>query len=580
MNLLGKIQAAEWAKAKEFFNHPRNKHEIKFSKKRNPRYAKTKHPENFHSFIKIKNTIYAMANHEYIGEGNFGAVKIIQNETGENFALKIEKIILDIDMNMVNKQRATELKILSKIKDPHNQRYLKGYTEYNGKRYTVTSLIEGEDLTKHPEIARTYFKKLMVALQATKALKMIHDHDILHGDFKPSNLMYFEDENGIKIYPVDYGMSFLLKKHTLLTKLARKKRTTLPLEYDVCAPFYRAPEVEEGNCINKKSDIYSLGIILETDIELPPEIYLPLLNEDQSKRPSCNKFIKFLKLEIKNVNKRSIGIAKIIMNLFKHLTSTTDVQFTVLNKKNILQCKFNNMSSEKNSDIFYAIKIVFKNYEISFDGNDSGILNIDLDENKEILLNNDSVIDILHHINIQRTKMSQISQFFERIKQARTTLKSLNEPQELFSQISKRNILSIYDYLLRNKIELEDELWETANEILPIYVKLRANTLITIAQHEGAFHLVITPDSENLIPLRWQLDAPIPIKCGSEIPFIMIESNDSESSLIDDELTYDFPTPLLFSMQANPIHHSLTNDDHQLIACSSSQQGYSRRKSS
>lgn len=103
MNLLGRIQTAAWARAKESFEHPRNKYEIKYSKKRNPRYAKIKHPENFHSFIKIKNTIYAMANQQYIGEGSFGAVKIIQNEKGENFALKIEKIIPDVDMNLANK---------------------------------------------------------------------------------------------------------------------------------------------------------------------------------------------------------------------------------------------------------------------------------------------------------------------------------------------------------------------------------------------------------------------------------------------------------------------------------------------
>jgi hypothetical protein len=64
------------------------------------------------------------------------------------------------DIDFANKQRTIELKILSKIKDPNNQKYRKGYTEYNGKIYSVTSLIKGKDLTKHSGIAiqMPYFK--------------------------------------------------------------------------------------------------------------------------------------------------------------------------------------------------------------------------------------------------------------------------------------------------------------------------------------------------------------------------------------------------------------------------------------
>jgi hypothetical protein len=68
-------QTSAWANAEALFDHPRNEYEIKFSKNRNPRYAKAKRPQNFHSF-----TIYEMANDKYIGKGVCGSVKIIQNK--------------------------------------------------------------------------------------------------------------------------------------------------------------------------------------------------------------------------------------------------------------------------------------------------------------------------------------------------------------------------------------------------------------------------------------------------------------------------------------------------------------------
>lgn len=81
------IDQSEWIAAIRFFEqHP---DETKMKKS-----DKTKK----HSFIKVGNEIYAMANKKYqgeertgkLGEGAFGKVKVVQTQAGENFAVKIE----------------------------------------------------------------------------------------------------------------------------------------------------------------------------------------------------------------------------------------------------------------------------------------------------------------------------------------------------------------------------------------------------------------------------------------------------------------------------------------------------------
>lgn len=89
-----------------------------------------------------------------------------------------------------------------------------------------------------------YFKGML------EGLSLIHYYDILHGDLKPDNIVFF---NGVpKI--IDFGNSIPFFSVV-------KKNDKLPREY--CSLYYRAPEIISSIPINYdyKSDVWSLGAI-------------------------------------------------------------------------------------------------------------------------------------------------------------------------------------------------------------------------------------------------------------------------------------------------------------------------------
>ena len=81
----------------------------------------------------------------------------------------------------------------------------------------------------------------------TLGIKYCHEHDVIHGDLKPDNIMWFSCGN-LKI--IDFGDSVPYAS----------VRPYLPIE--VQTPLYRAPEILMGKSYyDNKIDIWSIGLI-------------------------------------------------------------------------------------------------------------------------------------------------------------------------------------------------------------------------------------------------------------------------------------------------------------------------------
>lgn len=115
--------------------------------------------------------------------------------------------------------------------------------------------------------ALDFSTKLSWFFQIAKTMEFLHEHNILHLDLKPDNiLVQHSEERGY--YPVicDFGGSFCLFGEQ--TSIRIKKLTT--------SPYVRAPELFYGTTVpcNKSCDVWALGI---TFIELwtgkfPPDL--------------------------------------------------------------------------------------------------------------------------------------------------------------------------------------------------------------------------------------------------------------------------------------------------------------------
>lgn len=289
------ITPEEWAQAKSYFASNKK---VKF------RRSHDAGNERAHSFIKVEGQIYAVANKlnpaGYLGEGAFGRVKMVQTETGNNFALKVEgrgpRTNGDIEtqvmklIDYLKGEAVRELERTQKYKDKNTKR----------KLYTVTKLRSGEELFKKLYADKNgkrrnfinHRTKVLIALKACEAIKALQDKNIVHADIKPENLMALITDEKINIESIDYGFSLILPNSS----------KSIKLKYYCGTPDYMAPEIQ-SYIYSYASDIYALGIMLEKDLFLKMQTENPRLKDliesmtqsDPDNRPDMEHVIQELR---------------------------------------------------------------------------------------------------------------------------------------------------------------------------------------------------------------------------------------------------------------------------------------------
>ena len=112
--------------------------------------------------------------------------------------------------------------------------------------YIAMEYLEGHDL-EHEERVTTD-EALNIAIQAAAGLHFAHEHGVVHRDIKPSNIMLLKNSH-VKV--CDFGIARMASSllHT---------RTGIILG----SPLYMSPEQVQGGQIDRRSDIFSLGIVL------------------------------------------------------------------------------------------------------------------------------------------------------------------------------------------------------------------------------------------------------------------------------------------------------------------------------
>lgn len=88
-----------------------------------------------------------------------------------------------------------------------------------------------------------------ISLQVARALSAIHRVGVLHRDLKPANVMLREDGS---VALIDFGLAKELSLHDALTDTGEIFGT----------PYYMSPEQGQGERVDERGDLYSLGIML------------------------------------------------------------------------------------------------------------------------------------------------------------------------------------------------------------------------------------------------------------------------------------------------------------------------------
>ncbi|MCP3177236.1 MAG: CHASE2 domain-containing serine/threonine-protein kinase [Desulfuromonadales bacterium] len=115
--------------------------------------------------------------------------------------------------------------------------------------YMAMELLEGGDLSRHCQQGRLLgpAEVLRIVSKVAAALEYAHEHEVVHRDIKPGNIM-LTTSGQVKV--TDFGIARLVPNSRTQTGVI------------LGTPSYMSPEQVAGKKVDGRSDLFSLGVVL------------------------------------------------------------------------------------------------------------------------------------------------------------------------------------------------------------------------------------------------------------------------------------------------------------------------------
>jgi serine/threonine-protein kinase len=188
---------------------------------------------------------------EVLGRGAMGEVYAASDDTGGRYAVKVlASNLLDNEDALRRFQR--EARAIAGLDAPNVVRMIEVSPPAAALPYLVMERLDGEDLAHQlKQRPVTEVGDVVAIVRAVSAgLDAAHHAGVVHRDLKPANLFAARGAAGVTWKILDFGVSKLFDSDVTLT--------TGNL---VGTPGYMAPEQARGEAVDKRADIYSLGVI-------------------------------------------------------------------------------------------------------------------------------------------------------------------------------------------------------------------------------------------------------------------------------------------------------------------------------
>lgn len=188
----------------------------------------------------------------FLGEGGMGQVYLARDEVLDRLvALKTIRPEIASDTRTLERFKR-EVKLAQQVTDEHVCRIF-DLNHSNRPPFLFMEYIDGETLSSRlssQEGVMTAEEALLLVKQMAQGLHAAHRKGVIHGDFKPGNVMLTTDGAGAPLVKItDFGLARTGQSE--LSKNSGGPRGT---------PSYMAPEQLAGGNPTIASDIYALGL--------------------------------------------------------------------------------------------------------------------------------------------------------------------------------------------------------------------------------------------------------------------------------------------------------------------------------
>jgi serine/threonine-protein kinase len=190
-----------------------------------------------------------------LGEGGMGVVYAgTHPEIGKRVAIKVLAPSAAQHPDLIRRFKE-EARAVNKIRHPNIIDIFAFNQLPDGRHYFVMEYLDGENLTARLERGSMEFAEMRRLLgQICAALQAAHEAGVVHRDLKPDNIWVAtqaNDESRIKL--LDFGIA-------KLNDLTTFKGTQAGVA--IGTPHYMPPEQGMGRPIDRRADIYALGVVL------------------------------------------------------------------------------------------------------------------------------------------------------------------------------------------------------------------------------------------------------------------------------------------------------------------------------
>lgn len=200
-----------------------------------------------------------------VARGGMAEVYRGDHETFGQVAIKVMRGLLETDSEHLNRFRR-EAEVVANLKHPNIVQMLE-YVVVDETPCLVMEYVQGPSLAAYMKHLHEQKQRMPIGVVATllrsiaSALDYAHSKGIVHRDIKPANVLMRSHSQDIELnQPLPLDVEPILTDFGLVRLLDSTMHTTTGSVSGT--PAYMSPEQSRGEKVDKRTDIYSLGVML------------------------------------------------------------------------------------------------------------------------------------------------------------------------------------------------------------------------------------------------------------------------------------------------------------------------------